>query len=128
MELQAKIVRINSAVFVAYGIAFIFLPGLFSQYVTGAAPASASGMIDMRATYGGMSVAVGALLFSLGADPNHLRKGLLGVILIMLGMAIGRLYGMIADGSPNQVMYIYLFLEVAMAAVAGWAFARGEGD
>jgi hypothetical protein len=73
-------------VFVLYGLTFIVFPEFLSQFVTGAVPASASGMIDMRATYGGMSIAIGALLFILAANQERVGVGLLGVLLIMLGL------------------------------------------
>ncbi len=124
MSFDALIVRVTAAFFVLYGLAFIFFPEPLSQFVTDTVPDSASGLIDMRATYGGMSLAVGALLFLLAARQDSLRQGLLGVILIMLGMASGRIYGMVVDGSANQIMYVYLGLELAVAAVAGWTLAR----
>ncbi len=59
MTIQVEIVRITVAVFMFYGTGFVLSPELLSQFVTGTIPASASGLIDMRATYGGISVAVG---------------------------------------------------------------------
>jgi len=123
---QAAIVRVTAAVFAAYGIAFVCAPVVVSLYVTGSAPGSPSGVIDMRATYGGMSVAVGLLLFVLASKPERVESGLLAVVLLMLGMAAGRLFGIVVDGDGNALMYAYLALEVGMAGLAGWSLARGD--
>ena len=124
MTIQAVIVRITAAVFTFYGIGFVVAPELLSQFVTGAIPASASGLIDMRATYGGMSVAAGVLLFILSSKRGSIENGLLGVIIFMLCMASGRIYGIVVDGSANMMMYIYLAIEVGMAGISWWALAH----
>lgn len=128
MSLQLVIVRLTAAVFALYGAAFIVAPEVSSHAVTGTIPATAPGLIDMRATYGGMSVAVGVLLFLL-ASRDTVKQGMLGVILLMLGMAGGRLYGIVVDGAAGGMMYLYLALEVSVAGIAIWVLARpGESS
>ena len=104
--------------FLAYGVAFTLLPLEMAQFVTGAAPATASGVIDMRATYGGMSVAVGILLIVLGGRAEWGSRGLLASAIVLRGMAGGRVIGMVLDGSPNMLMYLYLAGELMFAALA----------
>jgi hypothetical protein len=79
----------------------------------------------MRATYGGMSVAVGLLLFVLSSKRGSIENGLLGVIILMLCMARGRIYGIAVDGSLNILMYTYLAIEIGMAGISWWALAHG---
>ena len=124
MAIQSVIVRITAAVFTFYGMGFVVAPELLSQYVTGAIPASASGLIDMRATYGGMSVAVGVLLFVLSSKRASIENGLLGVIILMLCMASGRIYGIAVDGAANVLMYVYLAIEIGMAGISWWALTH----
>lgn len=124
MTIQAVIVRITAAVFTLYGIGFAVAPKILSQHLTGDFPASASGLIDMRATYGGMSVAVGILLFVLSSKRRPIEDGLLFVIALMLCMAGGRIYGIAVDGSANMVMYIYLALEIGMAGISWWVLVN----
>ncbi len=116
------IVVLSAILFVAYGFGFALAPGYVSQAVTGSMPSSASGLIDMRATYGGMSIAVGVLLLLLSR--SDLRQGLIGVLLLMLCMAVARAYGILTDGTANTLMYAYLVLEVAIAFTAGVLAAR----
>jgi hypothetical protein len=118
MKIEKILIWFTAAVFLAYGFLFALFPGSLSNFVTGSVPASSTGLTDMRATYGGMSISVGVLMFLLGANERTIKLGLLSVIVVLLAMALTRTLGMIVDGSPNQMMNIYLLLEVIPAAVA----------
>lgn len=120
-KIQVSIVSINAAVFLLYGIGFVFFPENLAVFVTDSVPGSSSALIDLRATYGGMSIGLGILLGLLASNPAWIRAGLLGVLMIMLGMASARLYGMAVDGAPNKIMFTYLIAEFAMALVVLWA-------
>lgn len=118
MNISRFVLMLNALVFGLYGVAFVISPETLSLFVTGSAPTTPSGMIDMRATYGGMSLAIGALLLFFSSRDDMTRVGLATVMTIMLGMAFGRLIGIVLDGGANAIMYVYLFLEIAMALLA----------
>lgn len=118
MKIEKILIWFTAAIFLAYGFLFALYPSSFSNIVTGSMPATTSGLIDMRATYGGMSIAVGLLMFLLGANERTIKLGLLSVFVVLLGMAITRVFGIIVDGSPNKLMYIYLLAEVVPATIA----------
>lgn len=120
MSLATIIIRLSATVFAVYGLGFIVAPEGLAVFVTGSAPAPGPALTDLRATYGGMSLAVGIILFLLASDTGNTRPGLLAVMLLMLGMAAGRSYGILVDGDANLMMYLYLGLEVAVAAISGW--------
>ena len=71
MKLQRILVWLNALFFLAYGALFILAPGWAAALVTDTRPGSASGLIDMRATYGGMSLAVGLLFALLARNPSE---------------------------------------------------------
>lgn len=127
MNYSKILVLITAAVFVVYGIGFVIIPEVLSELVTGSVPATTSGLIDMRATYGGALIAIGVLLAVLASNPLWLKPGLIGVLLAMLGMASGRVYGMLIDGSPNQMMWLFLGLELVVAAFAAVALVKQKG-
>ena len=106
--------------FFLYGVAFLFAPAEMAVLVTGDSPHTSSGVTDLRATYGGMSVAVGIVLFILASSSDYLRFALLSIAIIMLAMAAGRSLGMVLDGSPNVTMYAYLAAEIVVAGLALW--------
>jgi hypothetical protein len=125
-KVQVAVVWINAAVFLLYGIGFVLFPESLSAFVTGNVPGGSSALIDLRATYGGMSIGLGILLGLLALNPAWVRAGLLGVLVIMLGMASARLYGIAVDGTPNRIMLVYLAAEVAMVCVAFWALKSSK--
>ncbi len=115
---------INAVVFLIYGLCFIALPEMMSQLVTGTVPDTTSGLTDMRATYGGMSLGFGVLL-AYAAQSSHLKRfGVLCVVFIMMGMTIARTLGMLIDGSPNENMYIYLALELLVSGLGARIFFK----
>ena len=113
---MARLLIYATAVFfVFYGVAFSLLPIDMAVLVTGSSPDTPSGLIDLRATYGGLSIAVGVLLLMLGAHPKF---GLLATSIVLLSMAASRLLGMALDGTPNAIMYVYLAAELVVGGVA----------
>ncbi len=126
MKIENGILRLNAAVFALYGLCFLLAPVWMSQWLTGAAPGTPSGLIDMRATYGGMSLAFGLVLLLLASRQDLANIGLGAVLVMMLGMAGGRVLGMVLDGAANALMYGYLVLELGMAALAGLLILRAR--
>lgn len=124
MTTNKLLIKLTAAVFAVYGIAFIVAPTQLAVLVTEASPTTAAALTDMRATYGGMSLAVGVLLFMLSAKPQTVRLGLSAVLLLMLGMAGGRMVGIAIDGSTTQMMWMYLALELIVAAAASVLLLR----
>ena len=107
----------TAAIFFVYGLLFFVIPIETFQYVVDGTVTSSSAVIDLRATYGGMSVGVGITLYMLGINKQTQKIGLVAVLVLMLGMAFGRSIGVIYDGDANDYMYIYLALEVAASIV-----------
>jgi len=131
MSASRSLVLLTGLIFFVYGVGFIVAPAFLSQLVLDAVPGSRPAITDMRATYGGLSVAVGAMLFLLSR--SDVRFGLLAVLLLMVCMAAGRGYGLYVDGEGSTIMYVYLFLEALVAMLAAMLLAsvaskRGVND
>ena len=125
MAISRFFVVLTGLVFLVYGLGFIVVPALLSQWVVGAVPEPGAPMTDVRATYGGLSVAVGVMLLLLSR--SALRLGLVTVLLLMVCMAAGRAYGLSVDAGTNTFMIVYLILEAAAAAVAGMLLLADKG-
>lgn len=124
MKFAKTLVWINCWLFVAFGLGFILAPQPLAALLTGATPATASAMIDMRATYGGMALGL-AVIFGLCArNEVHVQLGLQGIIAVMGGLAVARMLGMFLDGEPNLFMFLLLAAEVVMGALALVALRR----
>jgi hypothetical protein len=120
---------VGSGFFVLYGFAFAIAPFELAGLVTGGTPATSSGLIDMRSTYGGMSIAMGIVLALLAQRDNTLRTSIVALLVVMVAMATTRVAGFVIDGLPNSVMYIYLALESITGGLClAWLTTNDPGD
>jgi len=112
------LVLLTSIVFFVYGLLCLFFPVEVLRYVVAGSVSSFSGIIDVRATYGGMQLSVAVILYILASKETTIRIGLISVLILMSGMALGRSLGIFLDGSPNWAMYLYLTLEIIVASLS----------
>lgn len=127
MNLERFVVFLAAAFFLLYGLAFSLIPESMAIIVTGSQPEGASAIVDLRATYGGMTIAVGLTLFYLNSI-RQVRACLVIVIIVLLCMAITRTIGLLVEGSGNFSMFLYLVLEIAGSALAVFALRISESD
>ena len=120
MNSSKLLIVLTAAIFLIYGALFILFPIQILELVANGSITSASGVIDMRATYGGMSMAVGIILLLLAKSEDTIKVGLMSVFLLMACMAIGRVVGILVDQNPNIMMYVYLALEVLIAVLSAF--------
>ena len=117
MKLSKFIVYFAAGFFILYGLAFTIVPNVMSVLITGSDITGTSALIDFRATYGGMTLAVGIMILYLDRI-NQKRPSLVMVILLLMGMALGRTLGFWIDGRGNALMYVYLVLEILGSVLA----------
>ncbi|NKC00320.1 MAG: DUF4345 domain-containing protein [Pseudomonadales bacterium] len=124
MKLAKLVLWAGAGFFLIYGLIFSIFPSSFSDLVTGSSPNSVSGIVDFRATYGGMTLAVGLALALAARHPSGVKLGLWGFVILMLGMACARSIGIVVDGMPNTLMFVYLVGELLSAGLAWFALTR----
>jgi hypothetical protein len=112
MTFPVKLLWINALLFIPFGAAFIAAPNGLSLFLTGTAPGTPSAVTDMRATYGGMALGAGLFFGFCVRHPTLLRAGLLASLLVLSGIAGGRLMGILIDGSPNPFIIALLAAEL----------------
>lgn len=112
------LVYATAVVFFFYGFLFAIFPAEMSVWATGASPSTSSGVIDLRATYGGAQMAIGAVLLYLVAVKKELDTALVMVAFVLLLMAVSRTLGIFTDGEPNILMYVFLSTEVVFGFLA----------
>lgn len=127
MNLQRFVIFLAAIFFFLYGLAFSILSVEMALLVTESKPQGASALIDFRATYGGMTMAVGLALFYLYSI-HQIRACLVIVILLLMGMALTRTIGLVVEGEGNTFMYLYLVLELLGSAIAFYAMRRRSSD
>ena len=119
MKFGKAICLINAVIFLVYGIFYMLVPAAMSTYVTESIPATTSTLIDMRAVYGGMPIAIGIILAVFSLKKETLHFAILILMVFMTTMASGRFLGIILDSGANNKMYYYLISEVLIAIVCG---------
>ena len=115
------IVLINALVFVDFGAAFIVKPQGLARLLD-IELGSPSALADLRAVYGGLSLAVGIALFIGLRRAASLAPSLVLVIATSAGLAFGRVYSMLASGMPSPVVLGFLATEVASLLWAALAY------
>jgi len=128
MKFAKVLVILTAIIFIGYGILFMFSPINMLRWVAESEVTSSSAVIDIRATYGGMSLAVGFILFMLSRRSQTLGLGLASTFVLMLGMAIGRSIGILLDQDANNMMYIYLGLELSVVVISGYLIKVAYDD
>lgn len=87
-------------------------------------PATPSDVINLRASYGGTLIGIGAFVAWLPAlKPWSVTVlGLLGWA--MAGIGLARIVGFLVDGSPDTRQWIWISAEVVLAAGCAFAIRR----
>lgn len=109
---------IASIIFLIFGGIYLVSP---EQIATVAGlQFNASGLTDIRATYGGFQIGFG--LFLGWCLRNELRYpvALVSIALIFSCVGLGRLYGLLTDGEPSTFNFIGLTFEFAITALSLW--------
>lgn len=112
MSFPRVLLWVSSALFLAFGLGFVLIPGDLVEYATGTIPGTTSAMIDLRATYGGMALGIGFFFGLCAYRPETVKIGLTASLMVMAFIAGGRIFGIIIDGSPNGFMWLLLASEV----------------
>jgi hypothetical protein len=121
------LIRVEAGLFLAFGAGFVVAPVALADLLTGSHPSSTSGVIDLRATYGGLALGL-ALTWIMLDRARQTRLALLSAGVALTCVAVGRVVGMIVDGSPNGVMWALLASEIIFAALSFRALrAAGPG-
>lgn len=119
MQFGKTLVLVNGILFISFGLGFMLAPVFFSSLFTGAQLSTSSAIIDVRATYGGLSLGLGIWLII--CAKQHIRLGLVGSFTVLASLIIGRITGIVLDGGANMFMYLFLAAEVLFFLVTWYA-------
>jgi hypothetical protein len=107
----------------ALGLIYAVAPDLFTD-PTGFGELVAEAKTDLRATYGGFQIGLGALLVWSGLDDARHRTGLLLISVLVSAVALARAYGIVVDDAATPGMVGALTFEVTVSAVSWFALSR----
>ncbi|MET2947700.1 DUF4345 domain-containing protein [Vibrio owensii] len=112
------LVYLTALFFLLYGAIFAVFPVDMANLITGSSPNSTSATIDFRATYGGAQFAIGLALILVLKIKQDVTLASIIVAITLLSMAFGRPIGILFDGQPNTLMYVYLVAELVFGLLA----------
>lgn len=117
MRFARVLLLLSALVFVVVGIGFLIVPARWAAITEISLP-TAMARTDLRATYGGLDLAVGVFLWICARRDEWIRPGLVGLALAAAGFGGGRLVGIVAEGSAAPLMLIFLAIEAVIVIVA----------
>lgn len=104
-------------VFIGLGIAFLGWPDKLLPSVE-VFVESPTGLADVRADYGGCIFGLGIFMGWCALSTERTRTGLLCVGLTLCGYMSGRLLSLAVDGTPKQIIYNLIVIELVGAIFA----------
>lgn len=112
--------------FAGYGVACLVSPDVVAD-AAGLGLASDVARAEARAMYGGLQIAVGALAAAALLRPALRSAALLALAFVFVGLAGGRLVGLLVEPAPgayNGAAFVYEALSAALAIGLGRRAAR----
>lgn len=126
MTARSVILGLNALMFIVFGLGFIFAPAAVTPMFLGVAAPDGDLLVDMRATYGGLSLAVGLYMAFCTLCRPHLYLGLMLSLLIYGALLVARGIAILAEASVGQAMYQSLVLELVMTILFAAIYLTGR--
>jgi hypothetical protein len=114
---------ISAVLWLPFGLYCLFQPA-FLAADAGVTFTSATGATDMRATYGGLTAAIGALALAGAVRADWARQALLTLAVVCAGLGFARLLGVALDGGVTAWTVQGLVFELSSLAFATWLLRR----
>lgn len=107
--------------FLAFGLAFLVAP-LPTFALTGLSLDGPVAAAEIMAFYGGLELALGALVLACALRPARRRDGLLLMGVAYAAIGLSRLAGMLVHGADSPFLRAALLLELGLAVLAALAW------
>lgn len=130
VRLARALLFASAAVHLYFGTGFALSPEPWMESLSIAAT-SPVGRIEMRAFYGGLMLALGALFLAAATLREALLPGTVMMTVTYLGAAIVRTAGIVAAGVADSMLSQILAIEAGGAVLGGvawWQLARAERE
>lgn len=114
---------LSALVWLPYGLYCFAAPSYLAE-AAGVAATSATGTVELRAMYGGLQAALGALLAAALVRPGLRFAALVMVAFATSGLFAARLLGVFLDGGLSGYTGFALVFEAVSAGLAGWLATR----
>ena len=114
---------LSTLLWLPYGLYCFFAPGALAD-MAGVVSGSTTGSIELRAMYGGLQAAIGALTLAGLLSDSLRRPALVALFFLCGGLALARLSGAVLESELSAYTAMGLFFELATVACAAWLLGR----
>jgi hypothetical protein len=115
MKFKKFVIWLNSAVWLFFGFGFTIAPKFFASLVD--ADITKADGHKIMTDIGVMMIGIGIWYIYCVIDDSRIRHGLISAFLICFGMLVGRLIGIVVNGSANNINILYVILETLDSAL-----------
>lgn len=112
-------------IFAAYGLACLLNPDLVAR-AAGLALIESSAVIEVQATYGGLQTMIGVVLVVFSIRREYQLQGLLLMIALIGGLAVGRSIGVAMHGLADAYTVLALLFEWTLTLLAAVAILMND--
>jgi len=124
--MYARVFLLLSAIlWLPYGLYCLIDPGSLAQ-AAGVVAQTPTGTTELRAMYGGLQVAIGALALVGALRGKVTRTALVAIGTLTLGLGSARLLGLLIDQHFTSYTGMGLGFEWTSALVSRWLLSRGN--
>ena len=114
---------LSAVLWLPYGV-FCFVRPDYLADAAGVSASTATGVIELRAMYGGLQAAIGVLAGLAVARPSLRRGALVTLLCVYAGLGLSRLGATLAAGEVSGYTGAALALELGSAALTAWCLSR----
>ncbi len=125
MAFATLYVRVLGALTFLFGLAYLFAPASLTL-PAGFGELPAGGLTDVRATYGGFQLGLGAFLVWASMDASRVRAALLLIVLSIGAVGLSRAIGLTLGGGLNAFHTAGLITEVSLTALTLFVLSRAH--
>jgi hypothetical protein len=113
----------SAVLWLPYGVFCFFRPD-FLAGIAGVSASTATGVIELRAMYGGLQAAIGVLAGLAFVRPSLRRAALVALLCAYAGLGLPRLAATLAAGEVSAYTASALVLELGAATLTAWCLSR----
>jgi hypothetical protein len=116
---------LSAALWLPYGV-FCFVRPDYLGGAAGVSASTATGVIELRAMYGGLQAAIGVLAGLACARPTLRQATLVTLLCVYAGLGLSRLAATLTAGEVSAYTGVALVLELGSATLTAWLLSRPE--
>ncbi len=113
-----------AALFGLFGLLYLLFPEPLAA--SAGISASAGGLTDVRATYGGFQLGFALFLGWSALAPARHPAALLATAAVVGGVGLARLFGLAVDAAPSSFHFVGLAFEVPLTLASVFLFQRAR--